>query len=540
MILNGVDLAFYPGAKIGVVGSNGSGKSSLLKIMAGIDNDFDGVARPKPGAKIGYLAQEPVLDGLTVKDCIDPAVASSRAVLDDYNELSVKLGETMDDEEMEKVMERFNELQDTIDAGDLWEIDRTVERAMDALRCPPDDALISNLSGGEKRRVALAALLLQNHDLLLLDEPTNHLDAESVQWLEVFLEQFKGTVVCITHDRYFLENVAQWILELDKGQGFPHEGNYSRWLEEKAKRLEREKQSESETAKTLQKELEWIMSTPKAKGNKSKARLGRYEELLLQSPGRSDEVRNRGEIYIPPGPRLGDVVVTADNVNKAFGDKILLKDVSFDLPPGSIVGVVGPNGAGKTTLVKMITGQDTPDSGSLKVGDSVSMVSVGQERMDSLNGDNTAYEEICEGKDEVELGQVSINARAYCGWFGIKSGLQQSRVKDLSGGERNRCLLAKAVKSAGNFLIFDEPTNDLDSETIRSLENSLLDFAGCALVVSHDRYFLDKIATHILAFEGDSKVHFFQGNYGEYLDDKVKRLGETVLKRVTYAKLVNA
>ena len=398
MVLNGVDLAFYPGAKIGVVGSNGSGKSSLLKIMAGVDKDFDGVARPKPGARIGYLAQEPVLEGKTVKECIDPAVASSRAVIDEYNDLSVKLGESMSDEEMEQTMDRFNELQDQIDAGDLWELDRTVERAMDALRCPPDDALIENLSGGEKRRVALAALLLQNHDLLLLDEPTNHLDAESVQWLEVFLEQFKGTVVCITHDRYFLENVAQWILELDKGQGFPHEGNYSRWLEEKAKRLEREKQAESATAKTLQQELEWIKSTPKAKGNKSKARLSRYSELLLQSPGRSDEVRNRGEVYIPPGPRLGDVVVKAEGVSKAFGDKMLLKDVSFDLPPGSIVGVVGPNGAGKTSLVRMITGQDKPDSGTLKVGESVDMVTVGQERMDELNGDNTAYEEICEGR----------------------------------------------------------------------------------------------------------------------------------------------
>lgn len=538
MVLDSIDLSFYPGAKIGVVGSNGSGKSTLLKIMAGLDPDFTGTARPKPGAKIGYLAQEPVLEYKTVQENIEASISESRSILDEYNNLALKLGEDMEPSEMESVMDRFNVLQDVIDAGDLWELDRTVERAMESLRCPPGDAEIANLSGGEKRRVALASLLLRNHDVLLLDEPTNHLDAESVSWLEQFLDQFKGTVVCITHDRYFLENVAQWILELDRGKGIPHEGNYSKWLEEKAKRFEREKQEENASSRRLKEEMEWIKSTPKAKGNKSKARLNRYEDLVSASTPR--ELTSRGSIFIPPGPRLGDVVVSAKNLNKSFNSKVLLKDVNFDLPPGSIVGVVGPNGAGKSTLVKMITGDEKPDSGDLQVGQTVSLVSVGQERDDSLSEDKTAFEEISGGLDEIELGSSQVSSRAYCSWFGIRSNLQQSKVKDLSGGERNRCLLAKMVKSGGNFLILDEPTNDLDSETIRSLEDALLTFGGSALVVSHDRYFLDKIATHILAFEGDSKVHYFEGNYGEYEADKIKRLGENVIKPITYAKLVNA
>ncbi|GMI18871.1 hypothetical protein TeGR_g15089 [Tetraparma gracilis] len=539
VLLDDVSLSFFPGAKIGVVGPNGAGKSTLLKVMAGLDAEFDGEARPLPGARIGYLPQEPALEGETVADCIRPAVAASQALLDEYNDLSVKIGEGPED--MDKLMERFSALQDQIDARDLWELDRAVARATEALRCPPGSAAVATLSGGEKRRVALACLLLQNHDLLLLDEPTNHLDAESVAWLETFLAKFEGTVVAITHDRYFLENVAEWILELDKGKGYPHEGCYSGWLEEKQKRIVREKQEETAASKILSEELEWIRSTPKAKGNKSKARLGRYEELLAQSnQGKDSFGRARvDQIFIPAGPRLGDVVVDFKGVTKSFGAKQLLSGADFSLPPGAIVGVVGPNGAGKTTLVKMILGDEQPDSGEVNVGSTVKITAVRQERMEGLEGDKTAWADISDELDEIELGAgVKMNSRAYCSLFGLKSGLQQTKVKELSGGERNRCLLAKAVKSGANFIILDEPTNDLDTETIRSLENALLDFAGCALVVSHDRYFLDKIATHILAFENDSKITLFQGNWGEYNEDRVARLGDDAPRRPTFAPLM--
>ncbi|GMH50944.1 hypothetical protein TrVE_jg60 [Triparma verrucosa] len=539
-ILSNINLSFYPTAKIGVVGSNGSGKSTLLKIMAGLDTEFSGTSRPKPGARIGYLAQEPVLNGDTVGECIEDAVKESRDILEEYNDLAVKLGEDMSSDEMETVMSRFNSLQDQIDASDLWELDRSVERACESLRCPPLDEKVENLSGGEKRRVALAGLVLRNYDVLLLDEPTNHLDAESVSWLEKFLDQFKGTVVCITHDRYFLENVAQWILELDKGSCYPHEGNYSDWLSAKSSRLESEKQAETALSKRLKSEMEWIKSTPKAKGNKSKSRLNKYEELLLSSTPSESLLRTKGQIYIPPGPRLGDVVVSCESLTKSFSSKCLLNDISFSIPPGGIIGVIGPNGSGKSTLLKMITSELQPDSGTLKIGETVKLVSVGQERDKNLDDTKTAYDEISGGLDEIDLGGTKVGSRGYCSWFGITGGLQQSRVKDLSGGERNRCLLAKMVKSGGNFLLLDEPTNDLDSETIRSLEDALLNFGGSAMVVSHDRYFLDKVATHILAFEGDSKVVFFEGNYGEYEIDKVKRLGEKAIKPITYAKLVNA
>lgn len=538
-ILKDINLCFYPGAKIGVVGLNGSGKSTLLKIMAGLDTEFDGTARPLPGASIGYLAQEPKLEFETVQECVDDAVKSSKKILDEYNDMSMKLADPdLDMDEMTSIMEQMESINDQIEAGNLWDLDRTVERAMDALRLPPGDAKTDVLSGGEKRRVSLCQLLLSSHDMLLLDEPTNHLDAESIAWLEQFLDQFKGTVVCITHDRYFLENVAQWILELDRGEGIPFEGNYSDWLDAKNKRLSGEKKEQTAAAKAVATELEWIRSNPKAKGNKSKARLKRYDELLLAAAPK--EIRNSGQIYIPPGPRLGDVVVEAKDVQKAFGERLLMDGVEFSFPQAGIVGVIGPNGAGKSTLVKMILGKDEPTSGSITVGSTVQIVGVGQERMEELDSTKTVFEEITNSLDEIDLGTQRVPSRAYVSWFGFKGGSQQAKVGNLSGGERNRVQLAKLLKSGANMIILDEPTNDLDVETLRSLEEALLEFAGCAMVVSHDRYFLDRVATHILAFEGDSKCHFFEGNYGEYEENRKKRLGETSIKRIKYAPLINA
>jgi len=538
-ILKNIYLSFYPGAKIGVVGLNGSGKSTLLKIMAGVETEFDGTARPLPGASIGYLAQEPELEFETVKECIDDAVQSSKAVLDAYNDMSMKLADPdITDEEMTKTLEDLEKLNDQIEAGDLWELDRVVERAMDSLRLPPGDAKTAVLSGGEKRRVSLCRLLLSSHDMLLLDEPTNHLDAESISWLEQFLAQFKGTVVCITHDRYFLENVAGWILELDRGEGIPHEGNYSGWLEAKSKRLEGEKKTETAAAKAVSAELEWIRSNPKAQGNKSKARLKRYDELLLAAA--PTELRSAGQIYIPPGPRLGDVVVDVTDLKKSFDERLLIEGLNFSLPQAGIVGVVGPNGAGKSTLMKMLMGKDEPDSGIIKIGETVKMIGVGQDRMEELNPENTVFEEITGNMDELDLGTTVVNSRTYCSWYGFKSGQQQAKVANLSGGERNRVQLAKILKSGANMIILDEPTNDLDVETLRSLEEALLNFAGCAIVVSHDRYFLDRTATHILACEGDSKWHYFEGNYYEYEENRKKRLGAASIKRIKYAPLLNA
>uniref|UniRef100_A0A7S1U3D9 ABC transporter domain-containing protein n=1 Tax=Phaeomonas parva TaxID=124430 RepID=A0A7S1U3D9_9STRA len=538
-ILDNVHLSFYPGAKIGVVGINGAGKSTLLKVMAGVDKEFDGVARPLQGAKIGYLAQEPELEGETVMDCIEPAIESSRKLLQDYEDLGVKMSEDLSPEDFEKVCDDMAKLGDKIEALNLWELDRTVERAMLSLRVPPKDAKADVLSGGEKRRVALCRLLLEAPDLLLLDEPTNHLDAESVFWLEQFLNDFQGTVVAITHDRYFLENVAGWILELDRGKGLPFEGNYSGWLDEKSKRFAAEKQESSNLAKQVEKELEWVRQTPSGRGSRSKSRLKRYEELLEARDAAADReaLTRRGSIYIPPGPRLGDIVVEAKGVRKSFGDKMLLDDVNFTIPPGAIVGIVGPNGAGKSTLLNMITGQDTPDAGSVTLGDTVKLVSVSQSR-DELDPNKSVFEEITDGLDFVPLGTQEVNSRAYTSWFGFRSGEQQKKVGVLSGGERNRVQLAKTMRAGGNLILLDEPTNDLDVETMRSLEEALLEFGGSVICVSHDRFFLDRIATHILAFEGDSKVHFMEGNFEDYQKNKVERLGEQSIKPITYAPLV--
>eukprot|EP01038_Epipyxis_sp_PR26KG_P009380 gene9380-12639_t len=527
-ILKNINLCFFPGAKIGVIGSNGSGKSSLLKIMAGLDKQFDGTAVPMPGASVGYLAQEPTLEGRTVMDNINIAVQKSQSLLDRYTELSAKCAENLSSDEMDKVMSELEQVQSSIDAGNLWELDRVKERAMEALRCPPADAEVRVLSGGERRRVALAKLLLENHDLLLLDEPTNHLDAESVAWLEKYLSDFKGTVVAITHDRYFLENSCSWILELDRGEGIPYEGNYSEWLSKKQKRMEEEKRSDERLKKTLESELEWVRSNPKARQTKSKARLTRYEEML-NTPAR-ESMAHSTSIYIPPGPRLGDVVIEAKNVNKAFSEKQLMKDMSFTIPQGAIVGVVGPNGAGKSTLIKMILGKEVPDSGTFTVGETVKIAVVDQDR-DGLEGTRSVYDEITGGSDFLQLGSAEINSRAYCSWFGFKGGDQQKKVSVLSGGERNRCQLAKVVKSG--------PTNDLDVDTIRSLEEALLDFGGCALVVSHDRYFLDRICTHILAYEGDSQIKFYTGNYQDYEAWRKESLGNSSPKPITYAPLVS-
>ncbi|MEM6649236.1 MAG: energy-dependent translational throttle protein EttA [Pseudomonadota bacterium] len=532
-ILENVHLQFYPDAKIGVVGVNGAGKSTLLKIMAGVDQEFNGEAYVADGAKVGYLPQEPELDpSKTVFENAAEGVAEIKAKVNEFNEVSVQLAEDYTDE----LMEKMSALQEEIDALDAWDIDSKVEMAMEALRCPPGDWAVENLSGGEKRRVALARLLLAKPDLLLLDEPTNHLDAESVAWLENYLRNFPGAVVLITHDRYFLDNVTGWILELDRAQGIPYEGNYSSWLEQKQKRLEQEAREEASRQKTLSRELEWIRQSPKARQAKSKARISAYDELADKAA--KAEI-NLAQIQIPAGPRLGGVVIEAEDLKKAYGDKLLYEDLSFKLPPGGIVGIIGPNGAGKTTLFKLLTEQEQPDQGALRVGETVKMGYIDQTR-ENLDDKKTVWEEISDGLDIVQLGSNrEINSRAYVSWFNFKGGDQQKKVGDLSGGERNRVQLAKMLKQGSNLLLLDEPTNDLDVDTLRELEYALDDFAGCAVVISHDRWFLDRIATHILAFEGDSHVEWFEGNFAAYIEDKKRRLGPDadIPKRIQYRKM---
>jgi ATP-binding cassette ChvD family protein len=517
-ILENIHLQFYPDAKIGVVGVNGSGKSTLLRIMAGMDTEFSGEAYAAVGAKVGYLAQEPQLDpSKTVFENVMDGLGPIKAKIDDFNAISMQLGEDYSDD----LMEKMSKLQEEIDALDAWDLESKVEMAMDALRCPPGDWSVDALSGGEKRRVALARLLLSKPDLLLLDEPTNHLDAESVAWLENHLRDYPGAVILVTHDRYFLDNVTGWILELDRGRGIPHEGNYSSWLDAKRKRLEQEEREEANRKKTLDREVDWIRASPKARQAKSKARISAYDELLAKAD--KEEV-GQAQIQIPPGPRLGGVVIEADGLKKAYGDKLLFENLSFKLPPGGIVGVIGPNGAGKTTLFRMLTGSENPDAGELKVGETVKMGYVDQSR-DSLSPNKNVWEEISGGLDLIELGKREVPSRAYVGWFNFKGGDQQKKVGSLSGGERNRVHLAKMLKEGANLLLLDEPTNDLDVDTLRELERALEDFAGCAVIISHDRWFLDRIATHILAFEGDSRVEWFEGNFADYVEDKKRRLG---------------
>jgi sulfate-transporting ATPase len=540
-VLKGIWLSFFPGAKIGVVGLNGAGKSTLLKVMAGVITEFGGEAWAAKGARVGYLSQEPQLDpAKDVLGNVEEGVAETRALLTRFDEINAKFSEPMSDEEMEKLMAEQGRVQDAIDAANAWEIDRTLEIAMDALRLPPPDADVSRLSGGEKRRVALCRLLLQKPDLLLLDEPTNHLDAESVAWLEHHLQSYPGTVVAITHDRYFLDNVAGWILELDRGQGIPWEGNYSSWLEQKQGRLAQEEKQESSRRRTLQNELEWIRMSPRARQAKGKARLNQYEKLLAED--RDYEKRaDPNEIHIPAGPRLGDVVVEAQGLSKGFGDNLLIDNLSFALPPGGIVGVIGPNGAGKTTLFRMIVGQEKPDAGTIRIGETVQIAYVDQSR-ESLDGDKAVWETISDGRDVVTLGNREVPARSYAAAFNFKGSDQQKRVKDLSGGERNRVHLARTLKAGGNLLLLDEPTNDLDVDTLRALEEALLQFAGCAVIISHDRWFLDRIATHILAFEGESQVVWFEGNYEAYEADRKRRLGVEADQphRIRYKKLTAA
>src|SRR6476646_9225680 len=538
-VLEDIWLSFYFGAKIGVLGLNGAGKSSLLKIMAGEDTSFLGEAFPADGISVGFLHQEPRLDPTkTVLGNVEEGVAEIKALLTRYDDVNAKLGEDLSPEEMDKVLEEQSRIQDKIDATNAWDLDSQLELAMDALRLPPADADVSKLSGGEKRRVALCRLLLQKPDLLLLDEPTNHLDAESVAWLERFLKEYPGTVVAVTHDRYFLDNVAGWILELDRGDGIPWEGNYSSWLEQKQGRLQLEEKAETKRQKTLERELEWIRMSPRARQAKGKARLNAYEDLLHQETAQKIET---AEIYIAPGPRLGDVVVEARHVRKGYGDNLLIEDLDFTLPRGGIVGVIGPNGAGKTTLFRMITGMEQPDAGILKIGETVKVGYVDQSR-DALGSDRTVWEEISGGDDEIELGKRKVASRAYVSWFNFKGGAQQRKVGTLSGGERNRVHLAKLLRRGSNLLLLDEPTNDLDVDTLRSLEEALLNFAGCAVVISHDRWFLDRIATHMLAFEGDSEVVWFEGNFKEYDADLRRRKGADVdtPHRVTYKKLVRS
>ena len=523
-ILKGIWLSFYPGAKIGVLGNNGAGKSTLLRIMAGVDKEFLGEAWPAPGLKIGYLPQEPQLDPTkTVKENIDEGVAETRALLQKFEEVSMKLGEELTDAQMEKLLAEQARLQDQIEAANAWELDHTVEMAMDALRCPPGDADVTVISGGERRRVALCRLLLSKPDMLLLDEPTNHLDAESVAWLERTLEEFKGTVVAITHDRYFLDNVAKWILELDRGEGRPFEGNYSGWLELKAKRLKDEERQADARQKMLARELEWVRLSPKARQAKSKARLNRYDEMVAEATKAQPDAAL--EIVIPPGPRLGGEVVSFEGVSKSFGDRLLIDNLTFKLPRGGIVGVIGPNGAGKTTLIRMIMGVEQPDKGKIKIGETVKLGYVDQSR-DALDPDKTIFDEISEGAEHMSIGERSIMTRSYVSSFNFKGQDQQKRVGILSGGERNRVHLAKMIKRGGNLLLLDEPSNDLDVDTLRALEDGLEKFPGCAVVISHDRWFLDRIATHILAFEGDSHVEWFEGNFADYEADRKRRLGD--------------
>ncbi len=519
-ILRDISLYFLPGAKIGVLGYNGAGKSTLLRIMAGVDKDYIGEAHPQPGIKIGYLPQEPALDeAKDVRGNVEDGVAEIKALLTRFDAVSEAMADPEAD--FEALMAEQGELQDKIEAADAWELDRKLEQAAHALNLPPWDADVSTLSGGERRRVALCRLLLSEPDMLLLDEPTNHLDAESVAWLESFLCNFKGTVVAVTHDRYFLDNAAGWILELDRGHGIPYEGNYSSWLEQKEQRLAREEKSESARQKAMAEELDWVRSNPKGRQSKSKARLKQFEELQSQDYQRRNETR---EIYIPPGPRLGELVFELENVSKAYGDRVLYKDVSFKVPRGAIVGIIGHNGAGKTTLFRMLTGQESPDSGSIRTGETVNIAYVDQSR-DALDAKKTAWEEISDGQDIIQVGNYEVQSRAYCGRFNFKGSDQQKRVGELSGGERNRVHLAKLLRQGGNVLLLDEPTNDLDVETLRALEEALLEFPGCVLVISHDRWFLDRISTHILAVEDDGTVIFHEGNYQDYADDHLKRKG---------------
>lgn len=522
-VLKDISLSFYYGAKIGIIGQNGAGKSTLLRIMAGIDKEFQGEAWIEPGRTAGYLPQEPQLDpNLTVKENVMQAVAKKQAVLDRFNEISMKFAEPMEDDEMNKLLDEQAKLQDIIDAQNLWSLDRNIEIAMDALRCPPGDWPVTNLSGGEKRRVALCRLLLEEPDLLLLDEPTNHLDAETVAWLERHLREYKGSVILVTHDRYFLDNVTNWILEIDRGRGIPWEGNYAQWLDQKLERMKNEEKGESDRQKRLAREQEWVKASPKARQAKSKARLKAYEELLAED---SREQIKVAQIHIANGKRLGDIVIQAEHLQKAFGDKVLFDDLNFSLPRSGIVGIIGPNGAGKTTLFKMIMGQEKPDGGTLKIGETVEIISMEQGR-DSLDDSKTVWEEITGGNDEIMVGDRKMNGRAYCGLFNFTGAAQQKKLTTLSGGERNRVLMAKNLQKPGNLLFLDEPTNDLDIETLQALEQAILKFAGCAVIISHDRWFLDRIATHILAYEGDSKVVWFEGNWSEYEADRRKRLGE--------------
>lgn len=522
-VLKDISLSFYYGAKIGIIGQNGAGKSTLLRIMAGIDKEFQGEAWIEPGRTAGYLPQEPQLDpNLTVKENVMQAVAKKQAILDRFNEISMKFAEPMEDDEMNKLLDEQAKLQDIIDAQDLWSLDRNIEIAMDALRCPPGDWPVTNLSGGEKRRVALCRLLLEEPDLLLLDEPTNHLDAETVAWLERHLREYKGSVILVTHDRYFLDNVTNWILEIDRGRGIPWEGNYAQWLDQKLERMKNEEKGESDRQKRLAREQEWVKASPKARQAKSKARLKAYEDLLAED---SREQIKVAQIHIANGKRLGDIVIQAEHLQKAFGDKVLFDDLNFNLPRSGIVGIIGPNGAGKTTLFKMIMGQEKPDGGTLKIGETVEIISMEQGR-DSLDDSKTVWEEITGGNDEIMVGDRKMNGRAYCGLFNFTGAAQQKKLTTLSGGERNRVLMAKNLQKPGNLLFLDEPTNDLDIETLQALEQAILKFAGCAVIISHDRWFLDRIATHILAYEGDSKVVWFEGNWSEYEADRRKRLGE--------------
>lgn len=537
-VLKNIYLSFFYGAKIGVIGLNGSGKSSLLKIIAGLDKSYQGEVVFSPGYSVGYLAQEPQLDAeKTVREIVQEGVAEITATLKEYEEINEKFGlpEVYENpDEMDKLLARQGELQDKIDATNAWEIDSKLERAMDALRCPEPDAKIANLSGGERRRVALCRLLLQEPDVLLLDEPTNHLDAESIDWLEQHLKQYKGTVIAVTHDRYFLDNVAGWILELDRGEGIPWKGNYSSWLDQKAKRLAQEEKQETKRQKTLERELEWVRMAPKARHAKSKARLHNYEKLASEETKEREE---KLELFIPPGPRLGNSVIEATDISKAYGDRILFENLSFMLPPAGIVGIIGPNGAGKTTLFRLITGQETPDTGSFKVGETVKLGYVDQMHHD-LDPEKSVWENITGGNDNMNLGNRSVNSRAYVSKFNFNGADQQKKVGVLSGGERNRVHLAITLKEGSNVLLLDEPTNDIDVNTLRALEEGLENFGGCAVVISHDRWFLDRICTHILAFEGDSQVYFFEGNYTEYEENRKKRLGDVTPHRIKYKKLV--
>jgi ATP-binding cassette ChvD family protein len=538
-ILSNIWLSFFPGAKIGVLGPNGAGKSTLLRIMAGVDTEFEGEAWAAQGVSVGYLPQEPVLDeSKDVLGNVMEGVGETAQLLERFNELSAKIGESLPDDEMAKVYDEFGRIQDAIEAAGAWDLDRTVEIAMDALRVPPGDADVTTLSGGERRRVALCRLLLSHPDMLLLDEPTNHLDAESVAWLERFLQEYSGTVVAITHDRYFLDNVAGWILELDRGKGHPFEGNYSGWLEQKQARLAQEAKHESARQKTLERELEWVRMSPRARQDKSKARLRAYESMLAQGP--AEQVGN-AEIIIPNGPRLGAVVVEADHVSKGYGDRLLMEDMTFRLPPGGIVGVIGPNGVGKTTTFRMIVGDDKPDEGEVRVGDTVEVAYVDQSRA-SLDPDKTVFQEITDGLETLTVGTREVNARAYCATFNFKGTDQQKKVGQCSGGERNRIHMAKLLRSGGNLLLLDEPTNDLDVDTLRALEDALLNFAGCAVIISHERWFLDRVATHILAFEGDSQVFWYEGGYSDYEADRHRRLGAEADQphRIKYKPLVRS